>query len=154
MKLNFPEYTFRIKEEEGKQLIFDEIRRNFVVLTPEERVRQHVIRFLVKEKGFPASLLAIEKAICINQNNLRCDIVGYNRKGEPFLIVECKAPEVNITQNAFNQIVRYNMKLKVAYLLVTNGLKHYCCKMDYDNMSYAFIEEIPSFSSIVRWLDF
>ncbi len=145
MKLNFPEYTFRIKENGGKQLIFDEVRKKFVVLTPEERVRQHVVRFLVEEKGFPASLLAIERAISINGNTLRCDIVSYNRQGQPLLIVECKAPEVDITQDTFNQIVRYNMKLKVPYLLVTNGLNHYCCKISYTDMSYAFIEDVPNF---------
>jgi type I site-specific restriction-modification system R (restriction) subunit len=148
-KLNLPEYSFRIKNENGKQLIFDILRRKFVRLTPEEWVRQNFVQFLIAEKNYPPSLMATEAGVNVNGNQQRADLVVFDRKGLPLLVAEFKAPEVKISQQTFDQIVRYNMQLKVGYLIVSNGLTHYCCAIDYASNSYAFIPEIPDFAAIV-----
>lgn len=142
-KLNFPEYSFRFKNSENKVLIFDEIRKKFVVLTPEEWVRQHVIKFLLQEKKYPKSYINVEKNIKINGLSKRYDVVVFNPDGSIFLLVECKAPEVSITQNVFDQIARYNLKLNAQHLMVTNGLNNYFCQMDFLNEKYIFTEELP-----------
>ncbi len=147
-ELNLPTYSFRIKKEGNKQLIYDNIRKKFLVLTPEEWVRQNFIQFLIKEKGFSASLMAIETGLKINLNQFRADLLVYNRSGNPLLVVEFKAPQVKISQDTFNQIARYNMKFRVPYLIVSNGLDHYCCQLDFEQENYVFLKEIPSFSSI------
>ncbi|MCT4604071.1 MAG: type I restriction enzyme HsdR N-terminal domain-containing protein [Marinifilum sp.] len=146
--LNLPTYSFKIKSDLQRKLIFDSIRKKYVVLTPEEWVRQNFIRFLIEEKGFPASLIAVEKKVDVNLLPQRSDVVLYNRNANPVMIVECKASKVKITQDVFNQVARYNMKLRVPFLLVTNGLKHFCCYMDYDNKSFKFLENIPDYQSI------
>ena len=145
-KLNFPEYSFRFKNSENKVLIFDEIRKKFVVLTPEEWVRQHVVKFLLEEKKYPKSYINVEKNIKINGLTKRYDIVVFNPDGSIFLLVECKAPEVSITQNVFDQIARYNLKLNAQYLMVTNGLNNYFCQMDFENEKYIFLKELPLFT--------
>ena len=142
-KLNFPEYLFRFKNSENKVLIFDEIRKKFVALTPEEWVRQHVVKFLLEEKKYPKSYINVEKNIKINGLTKRYDIVVFNPDGSIFLLVECKAPEVSITQNVFDQIARYNLKLNAQYLMVTNGLNNYFCQMDFENEKYVFLKELP-----------
>jgi len=144
-QLNLPEYDFRVRNEDGKQMIFDTIRRKFVVLTPEEWVRQHFIQFLKNEKKYPESLMAVEKQIMVNGKQRRFDLLIYNRKGQPHLIAEFKAPNVKITQDTFDQVVRYNMALHVERVVVSNGLQHFVCDIDYDNNSYAFLREIPEF---------
>lgn len=145
-KLNFPEYSFRFKNSENKVLIFDEIRKKFVVLTPEEWVRQHVIKFLLEEKKYPKSYINVEKNIKINGLSKRYDVVVFNPDGSIFLLVECKAPEVSITQNVFDQIARYNLKLNARHLMVTNGLNNYFCQMDFLNEKYIFLKELPNLS--------
>lgn len=145
-KLNFPEYSFRFKNSENKVLIFDEIRKKFVVLTPEEWVRQHVIKFLLQEKKYPKSYINVEKNIKINGLSKRYDVVVFNPNGSIFLLVECKAPEVSITQNVFDQIARYNLKLNAQHLMVTNGLNNYFCLMDFLNEKYIFLKELPNHS--------
>ncbi len=145
-KLNFPEYLFRFKNSENKVLIFDEIRKKFVALTPEEWVRQHVVKFLLEEKKYPKSYINVEKNIKINGLTKRYDIVVFNPDGSIFLLVECKAPEVSITQNVFDQIARYNLKLNAQYLMVTNGLNNYFCQMDFENEKYIFLKELPLFT--------
>lgn len=145
-KLNFPEYSFRFKNSENKVLIFDEIRKKFVALTPEEWVRQHVVKFLLDEKKYPKSYINVEKNIKINGLTKRYDIVVFNPDGSIFLLVECKAPEVSITQNVFNQIARYNLKLNAQYLMLTNGLNNYFCQMDFENEKYIFLKEVPLFT--------
>ncbi len=145
-KLNFPEYSFRFKNSENKVLIFDEIRKKFVVLTPEEWVRQHVVKFLLEEKKYPKSYINVEKNIKINGLTKRYDIVVFNPDGSIFLLVECKAQEVSITQNVFDQIARYNLKLNAQYLMVTNGLNNYFCQMDFENEKYIFLKELPPFT--------
>lgn len=146
-KLNFPTYSFRFKNSENKVAIFDEIRKKFIILTPEEWVRQHVVRFLLEEKMFPKSYINVEKLIKVNDLSKRYDIVIYQPNGELFLLVECKAPEVKITQQTFDQIARYNLVLNAKYLMVTNGLNHYFCQMDFENEKYIFLKELPEFES-------
>ena len=144
-KLNFPAYSFRFKNSENKVSIFDQIRKKFILLTPEEWVRQHTVKYLVQEKKYPLSHINVEKLIKINDRNKRYDIVVFKTNGEIFLLVECKAPEISISQTTFDQIARYNMILKADYLMVSNGLNHYFCQMDYENEKYIFLEELPSF---------
>ena len=146
--LNLPTYSFKIKSELQRKLIFDSIRKKYIVLTPEEWVRQNFIRYLVDEKGFPASLIAVEKKVDVNLLPQRSDIVLYNGNAKPVMIVECKATKVKITQEVFNQIARYNMKLRVPFLVVTNGQQHYCCQMDYEKQSFRFLPNIPNYSTI------
>ena len=144
-KLNFPPYSFRFKNSENKVSIFDEIRKKFVILTPEEWVRQNVVRFLLEEKKYPKSYINVEKIIKINSLTKRYDIIVFKPNGKIFLLIECKAPEVPISQNTFDQISRYNMTLESEYLMVTNGLNHYFCQMDFENEKYLFLKELPEF---------
>jgi hypothetical protein len=143
--LNFPSYNFRIKNSENNTYIFDVIRKKFVVLQPEEWVRQNCIQFLINEKNFPVNLINVEKVVRINGLNKRYDIIAYNSDGSIFLIVECKAPKVKISQSAFDQIARYNLTLKASYLMVTNGLNHYFCTIDHNLGIYNFLKELPSY---------
>lgn len=144
-ELNLPQYQFNIKIDENRRLIFDEIRKKFIVLSPEEWVRQNIIKYLISEKKYPASLIAIETGLKYNQLQKRLDILVYDKQANPYLIVECKAPEVKISQDTFDQVARYNMAFKAKYLLVTNGLNHFCCLMDYTTNSYTFLEQLPYF---------
>ena len=141
--LNFPTYKFKLKSSENKQYIFDVIRKKYIVLTPEEWVRQHTIHFLISEKKYPKSLIAVEKQLTINNLKKRTDILVFNTDGLHELIVECKSPNIKIAQDTFDQIARYNLKLQANYLVVTNGLQHYFCKLDHENEQYTFLEEIP-----------
>ena len=141
-KLNFPVYSFRFKNSENKVAIFDEIRKKFIILTPEEWVRQNVIQYLLHEKKYPKSYINVEKLIKINDVTKRYDIVVFQPDGSIFLLIECKAPEVKISQETFNQIARYNLTLKANYLMVTNGLNHYFCSMDFENEKYIFLKDL------------
>ena len=141
--LQFPPYKFRFKNSENKVAIFDEIRKKFIILTPEEWVRQHVVHYLLVDKNYPKSWLNVEKQIKMNGLTKRYDVVVYNPDGSIFLLVECKAPEIKISQHTFDQIARYNLALKADYLMVTNGLEHYFCQMDYENESYHFLQDLP-----------
>jgi hypothetical protein len=145
-KLNLPSYTFKLKSNEKHTLIFDNLRKKYLVLTPEEWVRQHYVQYLVQEKNYPVSLIALEKQLTINNLKKRTDIVVYNKDGQPKIIVECKAPHIKISQDTFDQIARYNLQLKAKYLIVTNGLEHYYCSMDFENENYQFLKEIPSYN--------
>lgn len=144
-QLNLPSYSFRLKSSENKTLIFDIIRKKYVVLTPEEWVRQHILHYLIHEKKYPISLIAIEKQLKINSLTKRTDIVVYNRKGLPEIIVECKAPSISISQETFDQIARYNLTLEANYLMVSNGLNHYYCQSDLENQTYVFLRDIPEY---------
>ena len=144
-KLNFNPYPFRFKKDEERLLIFCALRKKFLVLTPEEWVRQHVIAYLMADKNYPASLINAEKLLKINGLSKRYDVVVYHPSGKILLLVECKSPEIAIAQNTFDQIARYNLTLKADFLMVTNGLTHYFCKMDYDNSRYSFLRDIPSY---------
>lgn len=144
--LAFPAYNFRIKNNENKTAIFDIIRKKFIILTPEEWVRQHVIHFLIKEKKHPKSLINVEKELTVNGIKKRYDIVTYRSDGSIYLMVECKAPKVKVTQQVFDQIARYNLALNASLLMVTNGLNHYYCTIDYDTESYHFLKELPNYA--------
>ena len=148
-ELNLPKYGIKIANENGHQTIFDVLRRKYVALTPEEWVRQHFVHYLIEHKGYPQSLMANEIQLAIGNKKLRCDSVLYDRSLKPRMIIEYKAPTVNITQKVFDQITVYNMLLHVDYLVVSNGIKHYCCQMDYDNQKYLFLEDIPDYQEII-----
>lgn len=144
-KLNFPAYTFRFKNRENKIAVFDEIRKKFVILTPEEWVRIHTVQFLHLEKKFPKSLINVEKQLKLGKMLKRYDIVIFTNRGDIEVIVECKAPGIKIDQEVFDQIARYNMQLQANYLMVTNGLEHYFCQMNYEEERYQFLSEIPNY---------
>ena len=146
-QLNFPSFSFRFKNSENKVSIFDAIRKKFIILTPEEWVRQHVVQFLMIEKNYPKSLLNVEKVLQVNGLRKRYDIVVYNSDGTIHILIECKAPEVTISQSTFDQIAQYNMTLQSNYLMVTNGLNHYFCQMDNENEKYQFLNELPNYQS-------
>lgn len=148
LSLNLPAFETKITTREGKNVIFDVIRKRYVALTPEEWVRQHFVNYLIVHKGFPQSLMANEVNLNLNGTKKRCDTVLYKRDLSARVIVEYKAPHIEITQNVFDQITRYNMVLRVDYLIVSNGIQHYCCLMDYDNQSYTFLKEIPNYQSL------
>lgn len=147
-QLNLPAYNFRIIKKNEKPFIFDDLRKKFVALTPEEWVRQHFIRFLINVKHYPASLIAIEKQLVINSLKKRCDAVVYSRNAEPLMIIEFKATTVSIDQQTFDQAAVYNSKLKVDYFIISNGLKHYCCRLDKNVLQYNFLDDIPDFDSL------
>ncbi|WP_299007365.1 type I restriction enzyme HsdR N-terminal domain-containing protein [uncultured Tenacibaculum sp.] len=144
-KLNLPSYTFKLKSNENKTLIFDNLRKKYVVLTPEEWVRQHFVQWLIQERNYPVSLIAIEKQLVINNLKKRTDIVVFTSDGHPNIIVECKAPHIKINQDTFDQIARYNLKLDADYLIVTNGLQHFFCMLDKENETYVFLRDIPEY---------
>ena len=148
IQLNLPDYPIRLSGTQEHPSIFDILRRKYVALTPEEWVRQHFIPFLINQKNYPATLLANEIKLRVGNKTLRADSVLYDRELRPRMIVEYKAPHIPITQKVFDQISTYNMLLHVDYLVVSNGLQHYCCKMDYDNQKYLFLEDIPDYQNI------
>jgi hypothetical protein len=147
-KLNFPEYQFRTRYEGQTLQIWDEIRKKYVALTPEEWVRQNLLKYLLNEKGIPSSLMRVEAGITLNRMPRRADVIVYENSGKPLLIAECKAPSVKISQETFDQIARYNIPLKVKYLLVTNGTDHYFCRINANDNSYEFLKEIPGYDKL------
>lgn len=148
-KLNFPEYDFKIKVgKDGKKYIFDLLRKKEILLTPEEWVRQNLLRYLTEEKDYPSSLVSIEAGLKINTLSRRYDALVYSREGKAILLVECKAAGVKINQQTFDQILAYNQSIQANYLLVTNGNKHYCCKLNADKEAYEFLAEIPDYKSL------
>ena len=147
--LNLPPYDVKLRGTREKPEIFDFLRRRFVALTPEEWVRQHFTHFLVEHKGYPQALLGNEIELKIGQKRLRCDSLLYNKEMSPRMIIEYKAPSVAVTQKVFNQISTYNLLLHVDYLIVSNGLQHYCCRMDYEHERYEFMQEIPDYQALI-----
>lgn len=141
--LNYPSYRFRFKNRENKIYIFDAIRKKFMLLQPEEWVRQHVVRYLLEDKQYPYSHINVEKQLLVNGIKKRYDIVVFDPQGGIEILVECKSPKINITQEVFDQIARYNLQLRAKYLMVTNGMDHYFCKMDFERKRYDFLEDIP-----------
>ena len=148
LALNLPSFAVKIQQRNGKSLIFDPLRKKYVALTPEEWVRQHFTHFLTDHKGYPKGLLANEIQLDLNGTKKRCDTVLFNKDLGARMIVEYKAPHIAITHAVFDQITRYNMVLKVDYLIVSNGINHYCCKIDYQSMSYSFLPDIPSYTDL------
>ena len=147
-KLNLTTFQFRLKEEKELLYIYDPSRRKYVRLTPEEWVRQNFTAFLIEYRQFPRGRIAQEISIKFNGMSRRIDTVIYDQHGSPIVLVEYKSPDVKITQDTFNQIVRYNMVMQVPYLIVSNGLNHYCCKMDYAQNKASYLREIPHYSEL------
>lgn len=147
-QLNLPQYDIRIREQDSRRTILDVLRRKYVALTPEEWVRQHFVHYLMEHKGYPQALLANEVELRSGNKRLRCDSVLYDSSLRPRMIIEYKAPTVALQQKVFDQISVYNMLLHVDYLVVSNGLNHYCCRMDYANRRYAFLREIPAYQEL------
>jgi len=148
LALNLPTFPVKVAEKNGKKLIFDPVRQKYTALTPEEWVRQHFVNYLLTAKGYPRQLIANEVAIKLNQTAKRCDTVVYDRYLDPLVVIEYKSPMVEISSQVFDQIVRYNMVLRVPYLIVSNGLSHYCCLIDYKTQGYSFLEEIPEYKEL------
>lgn len=146
--LALPPYPFKITEANGQLTLFDELRKRTIIITPEEWVRQHFVQYLINQKQYPKALMRLEGGLKLNGMSRRTDIVVFNRDGERILMVECKAPSVSIDQKVFDQIARYNMAHKVSLLAVTNGLKHYYCRIDHEQRSYQFITDLPSFHEL------
>lgn len=144
--LNLPPYSFKIKLDAATHFIFDEIRKKYLVLTPEEWVRQHLVQYIIREKNYPRSLIKLEGGLKLNTLQKRTDIVVFNSQGKKVLMIECKAPYVKITQEAFDQIARYNIVHKVPLLLVSNGINHYYCKINFEQRNYHFIEDLPNYT--------
>jgi len=146
-QLNFPHFDAQRRVLNGKHYIFDVIRKKYIILTPEEWVRQHLLHFLVNQRHCPKGLIAVERGLKFNGLLRRFDVVVYYSNRKPFLIAECKAPEVPVTQHTFDQIARYNMSLQVPFLLVTNGIRHFCCKIDYEHQSYIYLPDVPDYEN-------
>jgi len=146
VKLNFPVYKFQLKNKENKPFIFDRIRKKWLVLLPEEWVRQHCLMYLARTKKYPLSLINVEKKLVLNGLTKRYDLVVYDSYGAPQVLVECKAPNVKISQASFDQIAQYNSIINSPLLMVTNGINHYFCKIDSENNSYQFLKDLPEYS--------
>ena len=148
--LNLPSYQFTLREDNKKTKIFDAIRKKFLVLTPEEWVRQHIVKFLIEERNFPKGLIALEKGLKVNDLQKRADVLVYAKSGKPILMVECKAADVAIDQKVFDQIGRYNIAFNLPYLLVTNGLLHYCARVDFQKKEFSLLNEIPNYEDLIE----
>jgi len=146
--LQLPPYPFKIIEHNGQLTLFDSIRKKHIIITPEEWVRQHFVQYLINQKGYPKTLIKLEGGLKLHGNTKRTDIVVFNPSGEKILLIECKAPSVNIDQKVFDQVARYNMVHKVGLLVVSNGLKHYYCRIDFINQKYRFIDDLPDYKNI------
>ena len=150
MEINLPPYEIKLREKDGRRQIFDFLRRRYVALTPEEWVRQHFVHFLIEQKGYPKGLMANEVELRVGDKKLRCDSLLYDKVLHPQMIIEYKAPHIELTQRVFDQITVYNFLLHVDYLIVSNGLQHVCCRMDYEKNSWEFLKEIPNYEVIMR----
>lgn len=148
MEINLPPYEIKLRDNGGKRQIFDFLRRRYVALTPEEWVRQHFVHFLIEHKGYPQGLLANEVELRIGEKKLRCDSLLYNKELQPQMIIEYKAPHIELTQRVFDQITAYNFLLRVDYLIVSNGRQHYCCRMDANHQEYSFLKDIPDYQAL------
>jgi len=147
--LNLPEAKLKMRQSANSKLeVFDIIRKKYVSFTPEENVRQQFINYLINIKNFPASLIAVEKGLVINNLKKRFDAVAYNNKGKPIVLIEFKSPEIKINQAVFEQISVYNIKLRVKHLIVSNGIEHYCCKVNFEKGKISFLEDIPFYKEL------
>lgn len=149
MQLNLPTFDYQIRRDnDGVTRIFDCLRGKFVALTPEEWVRQHFVNFLITLRAYPRGLMANEVSLKLNRTSRRCDTLIYSRAGQPLAIVEYKAPSIAVTQAVFDQIARYNSVIGAEYLIVSNGMSHYCCRYDPTRRSYSFLKEIPLYDEL------
>lgn len=150
LELNLPKYLIKIYKDKSDNLkVFDPLRKKYVALTPEEYVRQHFINYIVNHLHYPIGLTSNEVTINLNNTTKRCDTVVFKKDGTPLMIIEYKAPNIEIDQNVFDQIVRYNMVLHADYLVVSNGIQHYCCKINYNKNSFQFIPQIPTYEELL-----
>lgn len=147
-QLNLPTYDLRLRRTGNRDMIFDVLRRKYVALTPEEWVRQHFVHYLIEHKGYPTALLANEIELRIGEKHLRADTLLYNKELRPHMLIEYKSPTIALTQKVFDQISAYNLLLHADYLIVSNGMQHICCRMDYEQNTYHFLEEIPDYSEL------
>lgn len=147
VELNLPPYPFKLHQKNNVVFIFDELRKKDLVLTPEEWVRQHFVQYLIIQKKYPKTLTKLEGGLKLNRLQKRTDILIFDKSGKAQVLVECKATSIKITQDVFDQAARYNMIHKVKYLVISNGLQHFCCVMDYEKNSYQFLEELPAYSA-------
>ncbi|MBQ8051529.1 MAG: type I restriction enzyme HsdR N-terminal domain-containing protein [Bacteroidaceae bacterium] len=143
-----PPVELQKKVEDGQLRVFDILRRRYLRLTPEEWVRQSFVHYLIEHKGYPQGLLANEVSLTLNSTTKRCDTVLYDHEARPRMIIEYKAPHIEIAQKVFDQITRYNIVLRVPYLIVSNGHQHYACRVDYAHNSYEFLSEIPDYGEL------
>jgi len=152
MKLNLPAAELKIKEQKGKTCVFDRLRKQYVRLTPEEFVRQQFVSFLIEQKGYPSSRMANEIGIVLGNVRKRCDTVLYDNYLQPLMIIEYKSPSIEIDQKTFDQIARYNLALQVPWIIISNGLQHFCCRLEKENQTYAFADEIPDYETVIAYL--
>lgn len=148
-QLNFPQYDLSVKRNGDKLQIYDIIRKKWIILTPEEWVRQHVVHFLITEKEFPLSLVAVEKTLKVNQLNKRFDIVVFGQNGLPLVLIECKAPEVKLTENTLHQALRYNSVLQAPFIILSNGMDTYIGQLNFTNMSFSYLNAIPKYKELL-----
>jgi hypothetical protein len=148
--LNLPAYDLRVTEQNGTRVVYDPARQTYVKLTPEEWVRQHFLQYLIQDLDVPAGLVATEASFQFEGQTWRADIVAHDRQGDPLLLVECKAPSVSVGQDAFDQGARYNLVLNARYLVVTNGLAHYACRVDLEAGTYAFLDDLPLYGALLH----
>lgn len=148
LELNLPHANLSIAIRSGRTKVYDILRRKYIVLTPEEWVRQHFVHFLIDHKGYPSSCIGNEIALTLNGTRKRCDSVVYGQEAQPVMIIEYKAPHIQITQKVFQQISRYNIRMRVGWLVVSNGLQHYCCRINYDEGSYTYLTDLPSYEEV------
>ncbi len=150
-QLNLPPAQLQIRDcDDGVTRVYDRLRRKYVALTPEEWVRQHFTAYMIDHRCYPAGLMANEMSIKLNDTQKRCDTVVFDMSRRPMVIVEYKAPHISISQRVFDQIVRYNMVLKARIVVVSNGIDHYCCEIDYDNHSYRFLPQLPLWQELTE----
>lgn len=147
-ELSLPEHDFTFRTENGRKYIFDRIRKKYVAATPEEIVRQYFVAYLINDRGVPEGRIGNEISLNLNGCRKRCDTVIYDNYGIPCAIIEYKAPEINITQEVFNQIARYNIIMRVGFLIVSNGIRHYCCRLDYESGKSIFMNHIPKYDEL------
>jgi Uncharacterized conserved protein len=150
MQLNLPESNLSIRESSSGKEIFDPFRNKFVALTPEEWVRQNFLSFMVTQLGFPKGLIAVEQQLKVNRLSRRCDILAFSRTGEPILLVECKAPSVTLSNDVFAQAARYNLTLRVPYMIITNGMVHYAAQLNLHKKEFIMLSTFPTFEMIIQ----
>lgn len=148
IRLNLPPFEIKLQGTKQRPMIFDILRKKYIVLTPEEWVRQHFVHFLIEHKNYPTALMANEIQMTVGDKVLRADSILYSRELKPRMIIEYKAPHIPITQKVFDQISTYNLLLHVDYLVISNGIQHYACKMDYEGKKYVFLQDIPDYGSL------
>lgn len=148
IKLNLPSYAYKLKQHNGSVQIWDTVRRKYVALTPEEWVRQHFIAYLVGGKGYPVGRIGNEISLNLNGRSRRCDTLIYDAEGQPLVLIEYKAPHIAVSQKVFEQAIRYNICFRVPYIILSNGMSHYCCHVDYDTGEFRFLTEIPPYNEL------